>query len=142
MDGAALDHDVVGLTHPGPLPASRAAECTRASQCERRAEHGAACQAIGCGGSGQTANRGMGGSHGRSIARGHPHRQWRRRESNPRRAVRNSQQNCALTSQPPGMLGSRYPAASPSVPSRSRSFRRLLRHTRNMAWSYLPPTVG
>ena len=43
----------------------------------------------------------------------------RRRESNPHRAVRNFQQNRAFTSQPPGMLGNRYPAASPPVPPRS-----------------------
>jgi len=44
---------------------------------------------------------------------------WRRWESNPHRAVRNFQQNRAFTSQPPGMLGNRYPAASPPVPPRS-----------------------
>jgi hypothetical protein len=54
------------------------------------------------------------------------------RESNPRRAVRNSQQTRALTSQPPGMLGSRHPAASPPVPPCFSPFRSLLRHTCNM----------
>ena len=63
---------------------------------------------------------------------------WRRRESNPRRAVQNSQQNRALTSQPPGMIRSRYPAASPVVPSCSSTFRRFLRHTCNMA----PPLIS
>ena len=57
----------------------------------------------------------------------------RRRESNPRHAVRNPQQDRALTSQPPGMIWSRYPAASRVVPSCSIPFRRFLRHTCNMA---------
>jgi hypothetical protein len=34
-------------------------------------------------------------------------KKWRRRESNPRRAVRNPQQNRALTLQPLGMIRSR-----------------------------------
>ncbi len=69
-----------------------------------------------------------------------PRTVWRRRESNPRRAVRNSQQNRALTSQSPGMLGSRYPAASPPVPPHSGPFRTLLRHTGNMEGAaHLPP---
>lgn len=43
------------------------------------------------------------------------------------------QQNRAPTSSPPEIPGSRHPAASRPVPSRSRSFRRSKRHTCNMA---------